>query len=195
MRRAALDRVGGTATARVVVVSSGGSSVAAGSTWAEVRTRFLVARDGRRALYLFGRRAAPSERDGGSHTMHKSVVGVGVAVLATLAMAGTAYADHCTNAQRDAHDPSKGVQVVIDTTDGSIESANAGVVNRVNQGLIDPATGEGFHGNVGLDLDGDGTVDVMTYMVGPEGDALPDTAIANGSPDHGIVPIETVLGP
>ena len=33
----------------------------------------------------------------------------------------------------------------------------------------------------------------MTYIVGPEGDALPETAIQNGSPDHGIVGIETVV--
>jgi hypothetical protein len=127
--------------------------------------------------------------------MHKTLAGVGVAALATLAMGGTAFADHCTNIQKDLHDPSKGVQVIINDTDGSIEWANAGVVNRVGQGLIDPATGEGFHGLVGLDFDGDGTVDVMTYIVGPEGDAVPETAINNGSPDHGIVGIDTLFGP
>jgi hypothetical protein len=125
--------------------------------------------------------------------MRKAVVGLGIAGLATLAMGGTAFADHCTNIQRDTHDPSKGVQVVINETDGSIEWANAGVANRVGQGLIDPATGEGFHGIVGLDLDGNGTVDVVTYIVGPEGDALPDTAVNNGSPNHGIVPLFTVV--
>jgi hypothetical protein len=125
--------------------------------------------------------------------LYKAAVGVSAAILASVAFAGTAFADHCTNIQRDTHDPSKGVQVVINANDGSIESANAGVVNRVNQGLIDPATGEGFRGNLGLDLDGDGTADVMTYMVGPEGDALPETAIQNGSPDHGIVDIGSVL--
>jgi hypothetical protein len=30
--------------------------------------------------------------------------------------------------------------------------------------------------------------------VGPEGDALPAAAIDNGSPDHGIVDIDTVAG-
>ena len=35
--------------------------------------------------------------------------------------------------------------------------------------------------------------DAMTYLVGPEGDALPDTAIRNGSPDHRIVGIEVAL--
>jgi hypothetical protein len=113
--------------------------------------------------------------------------------MVILGASGTAWADHCTNIQKDQHDPSNGVQVIINVTDGSIEWANAGVVNRVDQGLIDPATGEGFHGLVGLDFDGDGTVDVMTYIAGPEGDSLPETAIDNGSPDHGIVFICTVI--
>jgi hypothetical protein len=126
---------------------------------------------------------------------YKAGAGFGVALSAILWMGGTAFADHCTNIQKDIHNPANGVEVIINGTDGSIEWANAGVVNRIDQGLIDPATGEGFRGLVGLDLDGDGTVDVMTYMVGPDGDALPDTAIDNGSPDHGIVNIGTVLGP
>jgi hypothetical protein len=121
--------------------------------------------------------------------LQKAAAGAGIAMLAMVAMGGTAFADHCTNIQKDAHDPSKGVQVIINATDGSLEWANAGVRNRVAHGLIDPASGEGFHGLVGLDFDGDGTVDAMTYIVGPEGDALPETAIQNGSPDHGIVPL------
>jgi hypothetical protein len=125
--------------------------------------------------------------------LQKVLAGVGVAVVATAVLGGTAFADHCTNIQRDAHDPSKGVQVIINATDGSIEFANAGVQNRIGQGLIDPASGEGFRGLIGLDFDGDGTVDAMTYMVGPDGDALPETAIQNGSPDHGIVDIGTLF--
>ncbi len=129
--------------------------------------------------------------------LRKALAGIGVATFATVAMAGTAFADHCTNIERDQHDPSKGVQVIIDLTteEGAIEWANPGVLNRLDNGVIDPATGEGFRGLVGLDFDGDGTVDAMTYLVGPEGDALPETAIGNGSPDHGIVPIEVLFGP
>jgi len=129
--------------------------------------------------------------------LHKALAGIGVLTLATVAMGGTAFADHCTNIERDQHDPSKGVQVIIDasTEEGAIEWANAGVLNRVDNGLIDPATGEGFRGLVGLDFDGDGTVDAMSYSVGPEGDSLPETAIDNGSPDHGIVFIGVLSGP
>src|SRR5262245_13595393 len=122
----------------------------------------------------------------------KGLAGVGVLAAATLAMSGTAWAGHCTNIQKDQHDPSKGVQVIINDTDGSIEWANAGVQNRVARGKIDPDSGEGFHGHVGIDGDGDGKVDVVTYIVGPGG-ALPDTAVNNGSPDHGIVDICAVI--
>ncbi len=118
--------------------------------------------------------------------LRKAAVGSGMAMLGIVVMGGTAFADHCTNADKD---PSVGVQVIINTTDDSIEWANAGVLNRIDSGLIDPDSGEGFHGLVGLDFDGDGTVDATTYLVGPDGDALPETAIQNGSPDHGIVPL------
>src|SRR5947199_265804 len=77
---------------------------------------------------------------------------------------------------------------------GSVEWANAGVIARVNRGVIDPVTHAGFHGLVGLDFDGNGTVDAMTYIVGPEGDALPDGAVLNGSPNHGIVALDSLPG-
>jgi hypothetical protein len=125
--------------------------------------------------------------------LRKGIASVGIAMAAVVAMGGTALADHCTNIERDLHDPSKGVQVVLNANTDSLEWANPGVLNRVDHGLIDPATGEGFHGIVGLDFDGDGIADAVTYLVGPEGDALPETAINNGSPDHGIVGISTLF--
>jgi hypothetical protein len=127
--------------------------------------------------------------------LKKAIAGVGVATVATVAMSGTAFADHCTNISKDAHNPGGGTQLTIDVQTEEIVSANPGVLRRIDQGVIDPATGAGFHGLVGLDLDGDGAGDVTTFIVGPEGDALPQTAIDNGSPDHGIVDISTVLGP
>jgi hypothetical protein len=119
--------------------------------------------------------------------LKKAVAAVGITTLATVAMTGTALADHCTNISKDAHNPAGGAQVTVNTTTGAIESAKPGVLNRINNGLIDPNTGAGLHGQVGLDFDGDGVADVTTFFVGPDGDALPDTAIMNGSPDHGIV--------
>jgi hypothetical protein len=127
--------------------------------------------------------------------LRRALVGTGVGLIGALGFAGTAFADHCTNPQRDGHDPSKGVQVILDVSgpEPSIEWANPGVLNRVDNGIIDPESGEGFHGLIGFDFDGDELVDVMTYQVGPEGDALPETAIENGSPDHGIVDIGTLF--
>jgi hypothetical protein len=119
--------------------------------------------------------------------LKKTMAGIGVATLASVAMTGTAFADHCTNISKDAHNPGGGAQLVINTNTDAIESAKPGVVNRINNGLIDPVTGAGLHGPVGLDFDGDGAADATTYFVGPTGDALPETAINNGSPDHGIV--------
>ena len=54
-----------------------------------------------------------------------------------------------------------------------------GVANRLAQGLIDPVTGEGFQGLLGFDLDGDGAVDVSTWIVGPN-DEIPVNAQFNG---------------
>ena len=55
-----------------------------------------------------------------------------------------------------------------------------GLRNRIAQGLVDPGTGEGYRGLVGLDFDGDGTADVFTYEVMPNGE-LPEEAQKNGA--------------
>lgn len=97
--------------------------------------------------------------------------------------AGVASAHECTNADKPA---GAGAQVIINAETGEIEWATKGLQNRFAQGLIDPATGEGYHGLIGLDFDGDGTADVSTYIVGPNGE-LPETAQSNGATCHGIV--------
>lgn len=60
-----------------------------------------------------------------------------------------------------------------------------GVAQRIERGVIDPETGEGFHGIIGFDFDGDGEADVSTWQITPEG-SVPDSALENGSPDHGM---------
>ncbi len=118
-----------------------------------------------------------------------AVAGASVAMLA--AGSGAAFAHECTNISKPV---SAGVQVVIDASsdDGGIEWASQGVWQRVAQGIIDPDTGAGFHGLVGLDFDGDGTPDAATYIVGPN-DELPEQAQWNGATCHGIVNIMAVL--
>jgi hypothetical protein len=124
--------------------------------------------------------------------MKRLMGGTGIALAAMIAMAGPAFADDCTNASRNAHAPGAGAQLIIDTNSGNIEWASAGVQQRIDRGLIDPSTGAGFHGLIGLDFNSDGVVDVTTYIVGPNG-ALPETAQNNGSPCHGVTSIETYL--
>jgi len=117
--------------------------------------------------------------------MKKLLLAVATAAATTILLTGTASAFHCTNVSKDARNPGAGAQVVIDANTDEIVSASKGVQKRVEKGLIDPDSGEGYHGLVGLDFDGDGQADASTYIVTPN-DVLPDGAIENGSPDHGI---------
>lgn len=123
-------------------------------------------------------------------TPAKVLSAFGVTVLATMSMAGTAFAHDCTNASKDAHAPAAGVQIIIDTNTGEFEWASAGVLQRIADGTIDPITGAGFHGLVGLDFNSDGLVDATTFIVGPDG-ALPENAQNSGSPCHGVTSLET----
>ena len=119
--------------------------------------------------------------------MRGKILTAGAACIATLALvAGPAAAHECTNANKPA---GAGAQVIIGP-DGQIEWSTKGVQVRFQHGIIDQ-DGNGYHGLIGLDVDGDGTADYTTYIVGPNGE-LPETAQQNGSPDHGIVNICTV---
>jgi hypothetical protein len=65
--------------------------------------------------------------------------------------------------------------------------ATPGALNRVAQGLVDPATGAGFHGIIAFDLDGDGAADVSSWFgVGPVGDEIPAVAQLNGPVCRGL---------
>ena len=105
----------------------------------------------------------------------------GIAAVSSVALAATpALAHECVNASKPVD---AGIQVLLGPT--GIEWTTAGVANRIDQGLIDPDTGEGFHGLIGFDFDGDGTVDVQTYIVGPD-DEIPLPAQFNGPSCRGI---------
>ena len=82
-----------------------------------------------------------------------------------------------------------GVQVVIDGNTGAIVWVSNGLQHRIDQGLVDPDTGEGFSGLLGFDFDGDGVTDLSTYIVGPNL-ALPERAQLNGAACHGVISIE-----
>jgi hypothetical protein len=111
-----------------------------------------------------------------------------VATVGVVLAAGPAAADHCVNA--DTND--QGLQVVIDTATGEPSYLSPGVQRRIDKGLIDVTTGEGFHGPTGLDFDGDGAADAVTFQVTPW-NALPGPALVNNASCHGIVDIYTYL--
>ena len=89
-------------------------------------------------------------------------------VLASLIISSSALAHECTNASKS--DPTAGAQIVIGAN-GEILFATEGVRNRIEQGLVDPSSGEGFRGIVAFDIDGDGVADASTWFgVGPDGE-------------------------
>lgn len=102
--------------------------------------------------------------------------------------AGPSLAHECVNASKA--DQSAGVQAILDLTTGEVEWSTPGLANRFAQGLVDPDTGEGFHGVIGFDFDGDGVVDVSSFIVGPE-DEIPEVAQTNGPACSGITNIGT----
>lgn len=108
------------------------------------------------------------------------------APLVLVLSAAPALAHECTNPDKPA---GAGAQVIIGPDD-QIEWATAGVWQRIDRGLIDPDTGEGFSGLIGFDFEGDGVADLFTYIVGPDGE-IPAAAQWNGATCHGVINIGT----
>jgi hypothetical protein len=116
--------------------------------------------------------------------IRRLAAGAALSAIAFVGTAGPAFADHCTNASRDAHNPTAGAQVIVDDNDNIVFATN-GVLNRIDRGLIDPESGDGLHGIVSFGI-------ASTWIgVGPEGDALPDQAIVNGPACKGITDLGT----
>lgn len=105
------------------------------------------------------------------------------AAAGLLLAAGPAMAHQCINPDKPA---SAGVQIVIDTNTGEPVWVSTGLQKRIDQGLVNPETGEGFSGLVGLDFNGDGAIDLQTFIVTPD-DEIPCIAQVSGAPDHGII--------
>jgi hypothetical protein len=120
------------------------------------------------------------------NTVRRLMLGSVAVSTALLAAAGPAWAHECVNADKNQ---AAGVQVVIDDTTGEIVWISKGLQQRIDQGLVDPETGEGFSGLLGFDLNGDGIADVSTYIVGPEME-IPEQAQFSGPACHGITNVE-----
>lgn len=99
--------------------------------------------------------------------MRRSVVAAFGGVVLSLLMATSVLAFECTNLSKP---PAAGTQVVFGPAN-EIVWVSRGLERRLEQGLVDPETGDGFHGLLGFDFDGDGVVDASTYIgVGPDGE-------------------------
>jgi hypothetical protein len=121
-------------------------------------------------------------------TIRRLLLGV-VTFLALVALAaGPVLAGHCTNADKN---PAAGVQVTINLVTGQI-TVSSGLQQRIDQGIVDPITFEGFSGLAGFDVTGDNVADLTTYIVGPNFE-IPPQAQLNGATCHGVVSIEAFL--
>ena len=118
-----------------------------------------------------------------------SIRRLAVAAIATAAVlllaAGPGTAHECFNASKK--NQSAGVQLVLNDQD-QIVWVSKGLQGRIDRGLVDPDTGEGFSGLIGFDVDGDGAADFATFIVGPN-DEIPLQAQMNGATCKGIVNI------
>ena len=116
--------------------------------------------------------------------MRTSVRATILGVVASLAIASSALATDCTNASRG--DPAAGAQVLIDATTGAILWTTPGLAERLESGVVGP-NGEGFHGLIAFDVNGDGLADFSTWFgVGPDGDEIPLTAQLSGPACRGL---------
>lgn len=119
-------------------------------------------------------------------TVRRVSLGAVALLAAALIAAGPVWAGHCMNADKNQ---AAGVQVVIDANTGAIVWLSNGLQHRIDQGLVNPATGEGFSGLLGFDFNGDAVADLTTFIVGPNF-AIPEQAQLNGAACHGVISIE-----
>lgn len=104
-------------------------------------------------------------------------------IAASLLFVSSALGHECINGSKS--DQAAGAQILIGPT-GEIVWMTEGVANRIDKGIIDPETGEGFHGLIALDMDGDGVADASTWIdVGPDGE-IPLVAQLSGPACRGL---------
>jgi hypothetical protein len=119
----------------------------------------------------------------------RRMAAIGGGVLASLLIASSALATNCTNASRNQRNPAAGAQLLLDM-EGNVLWISDGLQARLDHGVVDFETAEGFHGILAFDIDGDGTADVSTWFgVGPDGDELPVEAQFRGPACKGVTNI------
>lgn len=117
--------------------------------------------------------------------LHRAVVTSIAATAAVMLSAGPSLAHECVNASKNG---GAGAQIVFGST-GDVEWVSQGLQKRIDAGLVDPESGDGFHGLIGLDLNDDGTADLTTWIVGPNGE-IPEQAQYNGPVCRGVTNME-----
>ena len=111
-------------------------------------------------------------------------------VMASILLAAPVLAHECINASKS--DPTAGAQLVIGAS-GEVLYISRGLATRVERGIIDFESGEGFHGLIAFDIDGDGAADLSTWIgVGPEGE-IPLEAQFHGPACRGLTNIGIYL--
>jgi hypothetical protein len=106
--------------------------------------------------------------------------------MASILLAVPVMAHECINVSKS--DPAAGAQLVFGVNN-EVLYISRGLATRVEQGLIDFETGEGFHGLIAFDIDGDGVADLSTWIgVGPEGE-IPLEAQFRGPACRGLTNI------
>lgn len=107
-------------------------------------------------------------------------------MTASLVVASSVMAFECFNASKA--DQSAGAQVIFGPT-MEILYITPGLARRIDQGLVDAESGEGFHGIVGFDVNGDDVVDFSTWFgVGWDGE-IPLEAQLRGPACRGLTNI------
>jgi len=121
--------------------------------------------------------------------MRRPIIATLLALTTSLAIASSALAFDCTNVSKS--DPMDGAQILVDGTTGELLWATPGVVERLQRGVIDPETAEGFHGIIAIDYTGDGIADISTWFgVGPDGTEIAEPALLNGPVCRGLTSLE-----
>jgi hypothetical protein len=115
--------------------------------------------------------------------MRRPISAALLGIVASLAIASSALAHECTNASKS--DPAAGAQALINGTTGELVWTTEGLAARLAKGVVTP-DGEGFHGLIAFDADGDGDADFSTWVdVGPDGE-VPLVAQLNGPACRGL---------
>jgi hypothetical protein len=101
--------------------------------------------------------------------MRRPIFVTTAALLISVLIAAPALAHQCANASKS--DQAAGAQIVLGPDFEEVIFITEGLANRLDKGVVDLETGEGFHGIIAFDLDGDGVADASTWFgVGPDGE-------------------------